>query len=373
VVDAAAAGSTLIIPECTFRETVKISKPLTLVTVGGTVDGEGTRTYGFVIASDDVTIDGFEVTRTTNPAQDGAIRARGVDRLTVRNAHVHHTGGACISIEDGTGHQILASELAYCEQEGFHLSRVTDTLLARNVIHHNNPNQAYGPGWEAGGGKAARVNGLTFDANESYANVGPGLWCDVDSRNVVFRNNRVHHNTRMGIFVEISNGALIEGNRVWENGWHFTGWGYGAGIVAASSRNVEIRNNIVAWNADGISVISQSRTLDGIQQFVTNVYVHGNDMMIAPQASDSSMSHLLAWQQDWSGSMYSSGSNNRGASNRYWHAKPEPGLRFEWSDTYGRLSDFNNTPGESSGRYLTNAEKDTALSSVGIPVSPQSR
>jgi hypothetical protein len=352
---------------------VTITKPITLVTNGGTVDGQGSRKYAFVVKANDVTIDGFVVTGTVNPAQEGAIHVRSSARFTLRNAHIHHTGGACISIGSGGGHRILDSELAYCEQQGYHLSSVTDTLVARNRIHHNNPNRTYSPGWEAGGGKAARVNGLTFDANEVYANIGPGLWCDVDCRNVVYRNNRLHHNSRMGIFFEISNGALIEGNVVWENGWQFTGWGYGAGIVAASSRNIEIRNNIVAWNADGISVISQNRTLDGAPQYVTGVYVHDNKIILAPQPSDSSMSHLLAWQQDWAGTLYDASSNNRGANNSYWHSLSEPSLRFEWSKTFGRLSDFNATPGGSSGRYLSRAEMEAALASVGAPTSPESR
>jgi hypothetical protein len=371
VVDAAAAGATVTAPACTYRETITITKPITLVTAGGKIDGQGSRKYAFVVKTNDVTIDGFEVTGTVNPAQEGAIQVRNSARFTLRNVYIHHTGGACISIGTGGGHRILDSELAYCEQQGYHLSSVTDTLVAGNKIHHNNPNGAYGPGWEAGGGKAARVNGLTFEANEVYANIGPGLWCDVDCRNVVYRNNRLHHNSRMGILFEISNGALIEGNVAWENGWQFTSWGYGAGIVAASSRNVEIRNNVVAWNADGISIISQNRTLDGVTQTVTGVYVHGNTIFLAPQPSDSSMSHLLAWQQDWAGTLYDAASNNRGANNSYWHSYSEPSLRFEWTKTMGRLSDFNATPGGSSGRYLSRAEMEAAMASAGAPASPE--
>ena len=129
------------------------------------------------------------------------------NRFTLRNTYVHNTGGACISISGGSGHQILDSELAYCAQEGFHLSGVVDTLVARNAIHHNNPNRAYDPGWEAGAGKAGGARRLTFEANRVYANRGPGLWCDVDCRDVTFRGNRIHHNENAGIYFEISNGA----------------------------------------------------------------------------------------------------------------------------------------------------------------------
>lgn len=372
LVDRTSAGATLNVPDCAFRETVKITKPLTLITSGAKIDGEGTRKYGFVVGADDVTLDGFEVTATTNPAQDGAIRVRSSDRFTLRNAHIHHTGGACISIIEGSGHRILDSELAYCEQEGFHLAGITDSLIAGNAIHHNNPNNAYSSGWEAGAGKlasgAARV---TFEDNDVYANVGWGLWADYVSGEIVFRGNRVHHNTRGGIHFEISSGALIEDNAVWENGWAHTTWGWGAGITVSSSRNVEVRDNVVAWNGDGIAIVSQNR--GGAANTVANVYVHHNVVAVAPQPSDSSAVSLLAWQQDWDGVMYDAPSNNRGAQNRYWHATPEPGSRFEWDGTIGTLSTFNTTPGEEGGTYLTLAERDAVLAAASIPLTPIAR
>jgi parallel beta-helix repeat protein len=385
LVDGAPSGSTLNVPACTFTETVTITKPLTLTTNGARVDGQGVRTYGFVVKADDVTIDGFEVTGTTNSAQRGAVQVRESIRFTLRNAHIHHTGGACISIAEGSGHQILDSELAYCEQEGFHLTKVSDTLLARNRIHHNNPNYAYKSSWEAGGGKATRSERLIFEANEVYANRGPGIWCDLDCQDVIIRGNRVHHNEKAGIYFEISDGALIEGNLAWENGWNKMSWGWGGGIVVSSSRNAEVRNNVVAWNADGISVISQDRTntsryVPGVSTWneVVGNHVHNNDIILAPQPSDESDKFMLAWLQDWSGGvMFDPGSDNRGHDNRYWNARDEPSTRFAWgtgrSGVFRFLSDFNATPGESAGRYLTPGERDALLARFGIPPAPQSR
>lgn len=369
LVDRATAGATLDVPDCVFRETVQITKPLTLVTSGAKIDGEGTRTYGFVVGADDVTLDGFEVTATTNPAQDGAIRVRSSDRFTLRNAHIHHTGGACISIVGGSGHRILDSELAYCEQEGFHLPGITDSLLARNAIHHNNPNNQYSPGWEAGAGKlSAQAQRVTFEGNDVYANNGFGLWADGDTREIVFRGNRVHDNTRSGIHFEISDGALIEGNVVWNNGWGFTTWGWGAGILVSTSRNVEVRNNVVAWNADGIAVLSQNRTFRSIPWSTTNVSVHHNDV-IRQDKHDGSMIVLLGWQEDYDGMLLDPASNNRGEANRYWY-KPEPSARFEWDGLISTLTAFNATPGEEAGRYLSDAEKEAVLQAAGVPASP---
>jgi nitrous oxidase accessory protein NosD len=374
LVDAATPGATLTVPACTYRETVTITKPLTVVGSGARVDGQGVREFAFVVKSDDVTIDGFEVTGTVNPAQEGAVQVRNSNRFTLRNANVHHAGGACISIKGGSGHQVLDSELAYCAQQGFHLPNVSDSLVARNRIHHNNPDYAYDSSWEAGGGKAVRVNRLTFEGNEVYANRGPGIWCDIDCRDVVIRENRVHHNEKAGIYFEISDGAVIHDNVAWENGWKKRSWGWGGGIVIASSRNVEVRDNVVAWNADGISVISQNRTTDSSYQpgvstwgIVDNVDVHHNDILLAPQSSDSSEAFLLAWLQDWDGVMFEAASNNRGAENRYWHAQAEPTTRFAWERGKVRLADFNATPGESDGTYLSTSQRSTVISGAHLP------
>ena len=368
LVDRAAAGATVTAPACTYRETVRIDKPLTLTTAGGRVDGERVRTHAFVVTSSDVTIDGFEITGTTNPAQDGAVRVRSADRFTLRNAHIHRTGGACVSIAGGSGHRVLDSELAYCAQQGYHITAVSNTTVARNRIHHNNPNFKYDPGWEAGGGKATVVRGLTFDANESYANNGPGLWCDVDCRDVTYRNNRIWDNTGPGIHFETSVGATIAGNRVWGNGYAWPAWGWGAGILISSSAGADIHGNVVAWNADGIVVLSQAR---GDNPGVRNNHVHDNVIMLSPRSSDTSDKFLLGWLEDHAGGVYSSAANNRGSGNRYWHAQAEPTWsRFGWNGAISRLTEFNATPGEASGRYLTRTERDVVLSDARMPGPP---
>jgi hypothetical protein len=373
LVDRAPRGSRVVVGDCTFRETVRIQKPITLVTTGGRVDGERKRRHAFVVEANNVTLTGWEVTRTTNAAQDGAVRVVNSDRFTLRRARIHHTGGACISIVGGTGHQILESTLAYCAQQGFHLPRVTDTRVAFNRIHHNNPKRQFDPGWEAGGGKASNVDGLVFARNRVWANRGPGLWCDINCRDVVFRKNRVHHNENAGIYYEISKNAVITRNRVWENGWAFTPWGWGGGIVVSSSRNVMVRNNVVAWNADGISVISQNRGSTTWNR-VEDVRVRDNFVFVAPQPSDGSDKFLLGWLQDWRGVMYNGASANRGAGNRYWHSQPEPTwARFGWDGAKSYLVHFLATPGESDARYISRSRMRAALEVVGMPRRPLAR
>ncbi len=330
-----------------------------------TIDGENTRTYGIVVGASDVVVEGLTITRTTNPAQDGAVRVRNANRFTIRDAHITRAAGACISISGGSGHLVEDTELAYCAQEGFHMTATSSSIFRGNHIHHNNPNRAFDTGWEAGAGKATVVNGLLFEGNEVSYNNGPGLWCDVDCRNVTFRANRIHHNTESGIFFEISDGALIERNVIWENGWGFPAWGWGAGIRISSSANAEVRDNVVAWNPDGIVVVSQNR---GYSTAGNNV--HGNTVVMSAAASDSSDKYMLGFLQDWSGQLYTGGS--RGSANKYWFDRSEPSTRFNWQGTHSTLGSFNGTPGEEGGRYLTVTERDAILQANSVPASQAS-
>ena len=62
----------------------------------------------------------------------------------------------------------------------------------------------------------------------------------------------------------------------------------------------------------------------------------------------------LFWAQDWSGPLYATESNNRGSGNRYFYPAPEDRFwRFVWDGGRSTLSDFNGTPGEQAGSYLT--------------------
>ena len=181
---------------------------------------------------------------------------------------------------------------------------------------------------------------------------------------MTFRSNRVHHNDGEGIFFEISDGVLVEGNVVWENGWKNPRWGYGAGILISSSRNAMVRDNVVVNNGRSISVISQNRsgypkTASGDssnQRVEDNVVVSRNGV------------GLSGFYQDWAGTMYTA-PNVGGSGNRYWSSVNEPtDGRFEWQGGWRRtLAEYNATPGEEGGRYLTTAEKDAILAAAGVP------
>lgn len=331
-----------------------------------------TRTEWITVRSDEVTVQGFTMKHAANDSQSGAVNNGGYSRLTIEDNVLSDAHGAAVSLAEGTDLRLLRNDVSNGGQLGVHGS-TADALVQDNWIHHNNT-EGFDPGWEAGGMKMALMRSLTAEGNEVYRNDGPGLWCDIDCTDAIYSNNRVYHNEGPGLFFEISSGARIFGNVVWENGWGFPAWGWGAGILSSSSQNVEIYDNVVAWNADGVSVISQDRGEDRWNT-VKDIYVHDNTILAKDYPADKYHNLSLAWLQDWTGAMFEPSSDNRGANNRYWYPSPESSVnRFEWDGGgKNRLADFNATPGEQEGRYLSEEEKDLIVSSAGVPPSPEPR
>jgi parallel beta-helix repeat protein len=320
--------------------------------------------------SNDVTVQGFKMKHAANDHQrNGAIANGGYSGWKVQNNILSDAHASVISLYDGTDLNLTGNDVSRGGQLGVHGASAA-LVMNNNKIHHNNT-EGFHP-WRVGGVKTSAMKSLTADGNEVYNNEGKGLWCDVDCANVVYSNNRVHHNTKPGILFEISSKAKIFGNVVWENGWDSQDWGYGAGIVSSSSKDVEIYNNTVAWNADGISVISQDRG-GTTNDAVTNVYVHDNQILAKDGAKGEPHVYSLGWLQDWAGVMYNASSNNRGANNRYFYPTAEgTKARFSWNKAlYKSLTDFNKTPGEEGGRYLSQSEKDAVVADKSIPATPE--
>ena len=174
-----------------------------------------------------------------------------------------------------------------------------EIVIEGNRFRHSNVG-GFDPYWEAGGMKFVRTDRMSFRRNEVAFNAGYGLWYDIDNYAATITENRIHHNERAGIHYEISGSldrpsdrlpdrpnvenTVISGNTVWENGWTSPGWtSGGSGIFVASSHNVDVRDNTLAWNADGVSVVAQ--TLPGVAcrfDDVRNVSIHGNRIVHTP-------------------------------------------------------------------------------------------
>lgn len=330
-----------------------------------------TRTAWIVGLADDVTIQGFIMRHAANDAQRGAISNNGHSSWTIQDNILADAHGQSIKLVGGAAHRLLRNDVSWNGQLGIGLAAddatgnlPRDVLVQGNAIHHNNT-ERFHPGWEAGGFKAAQTTGLIVEGNVVHDNAGPGIWCDLNCHEVVITNNRVGRNANIGILFEISDGALIYRNAVWENGLDFDRGGWGAGIVVSTSGNTEIFDNVLAWNGDGITVIEEER---GPAHSVERVYVHDN--VVA--STDKSRRYGLAWLSELKPSrLFDPAANNRGERNAYWFAEPESRSRFAWRDDHTRLADFGMTPGGRGDRYLTESEKDRTLTEAGLPPVPE--
>jgi parallel beta-helix repeat protein len=315
------------------------------------------------VEADDVTIEGFVMRQAAAPAQSGGIDAEDHSRLIVRRNLLTESHGAAVSLREGSDNAIVDNQIVANGQLGIHLSGGDSARVTGNILSGNNTD-GFDFGWEAGGLKASHSTGLVIESNEACRNVGPGLWCDSDCRDVTIADNRVHGNAAMGVLYEISSRASIRGNHVWGNGLGFSDWGWGGGIVVSSSGDVEVTRNVVAWNADGIVVISQRR--DGAPD-TSQIRVADNSIVMGRAPAPA---YGLGWLEDWNGSLFASASQNAGSGNAFWFAGGEGrAARFAWSGDVPKLDAFNGTPGDAGGRYLTAAERDRALDAAEIPGS----
>jgi hypothetical protein len=230
-----------------------------------------------------IVVDAFVVEFAANRAQSGAIQSYGYSGTgwTLENNVVRYNHAAGIaSVPDRGNHGgslITGNTIAGNGQEG--IAAVGDALTIRdNEITRNN-RVNYSCWWECGGAKFAGGPGyesrdLVVEDNDVHDNNGPGFWNDINSYNVVYRRNRVVRNVQTngpygytvgsGIFIEISDRALIEDNLVENNGPPASRQGtmsfyLGAQIEASASANVTVRSNRVS-GAGGIGMLQQARS-----------------------------------------------------------------------------------------------------------------
>jgi hypothetical protein len=336
-----------------------------------------TRPRWIVTAADGVTIQSMTMRHAGNSAIVGAISNDGYSNWTLQDSTLSAAHAANVSLDGGSNVRLLRNDIDRAGLVGISASGIfSGGVVQGNRIHDNRTTDAaFNRSWGAGGVKLTQVQAFVVDANEVDHNDGTGLWCDIGCTNVTFSNNRVHHNQWQGINFEISNGASIHDNVLWENGWGFQAWGWGAGIVISSSANAEVYNNTVAWNYAGISVIWQNRPDSPGPNPVGN-YVHDNTIVKKTVVGDFNKTFWqnlsLAWLSDGTAPLYDAASSNRAAGNRVWYDLSEnQTVRFAWSAQYFNLDQFSDTSGGHTTAYLSHAAKDQLLAEQNIPTLPE--
>ncbi len=177
---------------------------------------------------------------------------RAGDETTIRNVHAHHNGQQGITGDGGTGILVESSELDHNNIRGFNW------------------------GWEGAGAKFKETVGLVVRDVNAHHNLGPGLWTDIDCYDTTYEGNVVFSNLAPGIIHEISFDAVIRDNEVYDNGYVMGDWLWGAGILIAASSNVQVYDNVVTNNADGITGIQQNRESSTGLHRLENIRIHDN-------------------------------------------------------------------------------------------------
>lgn len=304
--------------------------------------------FAFESAAADVVISNLTVEKFASAAQKGAIHAREGARWTIEGCEVRLNSGAGISV--GTGSRVRNCDVHHNGQIGIE-GNGNDIRIEDNRIWSNNI-YGFDPTWEAGGVKIAISDGVTFRGNHVHDNNGPGLWCDIDCRNVVYEENLVENNQDVGIFHEISFKAAIRNNVVRHNGLGKRGWFWGADILVAASQDVEVTGNtvVVAPGRCGIMLIDQGRrSNDGRIYRTRNNTISANDMTFEGAACAGGASDTKPGDQNFG--IIADG-NNRFDGNTYRVGRAAGRARFVWGRDVTDWDGFRRKGLEQSGRLV---------------------
>jgi Right handed beta helix region len=227
-----------------------------------------------------VTIRNLIVDKYATPGGYGAIS--GVDpsgtvspsyKWLVQNVEVRNCHGAGVWLGN---HMTVNKSFLHNNGEFGAAGTGNNVSFTHNELSFNNQD-GYLP--EVGAG-VKFTNMLTLSAtyNNVHDNLGPGLFDDTGSTNVIYAYNTLQNNQVAGIYHEIGYGAQIYNNTITDDGIDTRGKGpwYGAGIMISNSSNVKVYNNTVVNSQNGIMLQARLRTDCSTACPLKNVSVYGN-------------------------------------------------------------------------------------------------
>jgi hypothetical protein len=323
-------------------------------------------------AADGVTIESWTMKHAGTEGRSAALMNRlevqdlGGERWTVKNNVLSDGHAAIISLTNAPSHEILGNKILRGGMLGIKGAGPGSVIRANEIAYGNTERYCYdstcGIGGTGGAKFAADVRDIVFDQNVVHDNFGKGVHFDMGCSNNIASNNRIYGNARIGLHMELCLSGKMFGNIIYRNGYATPEGGAGVGLAVSSSMNVEVYDNIIAYNPGGIIVRSKPRQEHPEYDLVHDVFVHDNTII--------SQDGYLALGWYGPAVTFTSSANNRGGYNRYYYpARQNDNARFAWAGPITRLSEFNATPGEEQGSYLSASEKDAVLTKWQIPAS----
>jgi hypothetical protein len=226
----------------------------------------------------DVTIEDLVVTRYAAPAQAGAIHAAETLDWTVRRVTATANHGAGVRFGQGT--HLLDSTLSYNGQIGLAGAGADGPgrpLLVRGNEVTGNGVLGFTWFWEKGGMKLVGTVGAVVEDNVVSRNTGPGIWFDIANTDARVADNHVQGNSIIGVFWELSDGVVIEGNDIRANGWAANDR-LASGIHVSNASGVLARDNVLVGNTNEVIVVHAPREVMGAAP--DDIRVEGNDITI---------------------------------------------------------------------------------------------
>ncbi|MFC5263577.1 right-handed parallel beta-helix repeat-containing protein [Kribbella qitaiheensis] len=209
-----------------------------------------------------VTVRGLTVEHFATAPQSGAVVLASGWKVIANDIRWNHAVGAMLVNADGA--TLEKNLIQYNGQLGVGQYSTLNGTIKDNQVSNNNTDGFWIADWESGGIKTTWSTNGSVAGNLIKNNTGVGLWSDAYDDGRVFSGNQIIDNAADGIRYEIGRNGVIENNVITGNGLG-TGRGSGrslwdgGGINVNTSSNVQIRNNTVEDNVNGISIQSRTR------------------------------------------------------------------------------------------------------------------
>jgi parallel beta-helix repeat protein len=276
---------------------------------------------------------------TTTNDTDAAFRAhhQDIDYVTIRNLVIRNFRRAIQAFgESLPDHWTIEYNEIASNYSGIVFPSYS--MIRNNYIHHNdfsgymgvhahystldNNDISYN-GWEQ---KVAESANVTFRNNFLHHNAGGGIWYDWNNTGALVEGNRVEDNGWIGIFYEVSSDGIIRNNTIRRNG--------DAGVFLGTSKNTQIYSNTLDNNFRGITYFVNCPSVGGgsIGFDLMNNTAHDNTIIVGTQsgvfASVFSYGSCTAQQL----ASYQNGSKNlRFSQNWYDVPLPSTGQYWYWT------------------------------------------
>ena len=291
-----------------------------------------------------VTIRGLVIEKFGNEAREPAVSSN-LDWVVNNNEiRLNHGGGVRIA-PGGIYRNNFLHHNGNLALQGGQGANTDPIVVANNELSYNN-SAGHNWSWEAGATKFTNSSNLRVTNNHVHDNYGTGLWFDIDNIHSVVEGNRVEDNYGQGIAFEISFDAIVRDNIVRNNALGAGGWA--AGILVASSPNIEIASNVIAGNGAGIVAVHEPRgtSRHGVRQ-TTDLFVHDNTIS---QQRDTAAG-LYVWGTGNDDAFFET-KNNRFRNNTYFLGNPSDGLHFSWKQGRTNAAGWQRSGQDRGGTFV---------------------